>query len=137
MPRTLIELSASVTSDVLALVGLPTSTLSEAFKQFLSHKIEDAQDILLKQMRAGEMSEHRAASQDDAIAILYRYGLTARDGAARRNLRLLAKAVVGLASRDRLNSDEFNKYANVLARLTKDQIFVLGRFQSLACRRTA
>ncbi len=69
------------------------------------------------------------------MSLLYRYALAVRDGTARRNLRLLAKAMVSLAKRDRLFSDEFNKYADVLSRMTRDQILVLGRYYALAvCR---
>ena len=39
--------------------------------------------------------------------------------------------MVGLAQRDRLFSDEFNGYADVLSRMTRDQIFVLGYYLSL------
>ena len=39
--------------------------------------------------------------------------------------------MVGLAKQDRLYSDEFNKYADTLARLTRDQILLLGHYHAM------
>jgi hypothetical protein len=78
-------------------------------------------------MRSGGISSFEAAQEDEKIAILYRYFIAARDGAAHRNLRLLARVMVGLAMRDALYTDTFNRYADICARLTRDQIFVIGR----------
>ena len=90
-----------------------------------------SQGYLAGKLRVGALGEIHAASNDESISIIYRYALAVRDGAANRDLRLLAKSMVGLAQRDRLFSDEFNKYVEVLGRLSRDQIFVLGKCYSI------
>ena len=123
--------TGSVFADIVSLFGLPTGTASKLFHEFLSSRAEAARDILFKELRSGKMDELHAANNDEAISVIYRYALAARDGAANRNLILLAKTMVGLAQRDRLYSDEFNKYAAMLSQLSRDQIFVLGRYYAI------
>ncbi len=120
--KNLVQITETMFADVLAALGLPSSSFSALFSGFLRGKINESFGILLEELRAGNMSELHVASENETVAVCYRYLLAARDGAARRNLRLLAKAMVGLAQRDQLYSDEFNKYAGVLENLTRDQI---------------
>ncbi len=130
MSKSLIELAGSVTSDALALFGVsgaPTATLQHVLGQHVARRVDIARKTLLDEVRRGEVDTLVAASQDDAIDIIYRYCLAARDNAARLNLRLLAKVIVGQAKRNRLYADEFNKYAEMLSRLTRDEVFVIGR----------
>ena len=87
--------------------------------------------MLLDELRAGNIGELEVAEKNEVVAICHRFLIAARDGTARRNMRLLARAWVGLANRDRLYSDDFNKYADTLARLTRDQILVLGRYHAM------
>ena len=129
--NTLAQLTGNLLSDALTLLGIPTNTAIEVFRRHLKAKIDEARDILLEELRSGNVDSLHVASEDEAISIVYRYALAARDGAARRNLRLLGKTIVSLAVRDRLYSDEFNKFADILAHLTRDQILVLGRLYAL------
>jgi hypothetical protein len=92
----------------------------------MQKRLDQARDILLEELSSGRIDPLQAAQQDDAIAIIYRYMLAVRDGAARRNLRLLARVVSGLGQRDRLFADDFNKYAEALSRLSRDEILVIG-----------
>jgi len=125
--RELIDIAGDVVTDALSLFGIPAATLKRAVRAFVDRRIQNASDVLLEEMRQGHVDTLRVASEDDAIAIIHRYLLAARDGAAKRNLRLLAKVMVGLAQRDRLHVDEFAKHADLCARLSRDQIFVMGR----------
>ncbi len=129
--KNLVQITETMFADVLAALGLPSSSFSALFGGFLRGKIDESFGILLEELRAGNMSELHVASENETVAVCYRYLLAARDGAARRNLRLLAKVMVGLAQRDRLYSDEFNKYAGVLENLTREQIIYLGRYYAL------
>lgn len=123
--------TGSILGDIASIFGVPTGTASQLFRDFINRRGEKARDILLEELSAGDIDEFHAASDDEAISIIYRYALAVRDGAANRNLRLLAQSMVGLAQRDRLFSDEFNKYAEVLSRLSRDQIFVLARYYGI------
>jgi hypothetical protein len=125
--RELIDIAGDVVTDALSLFGIPAATLKRAVRAFVDRRMQVASDVLLEEMRQGRVDSLHVANEDDAIAIIHRYLLAARDGAGKRNLRLLAKVTVGLAQRDQLYADEFNKYADICARLTRDQIFVIGR----------
>ena len=98
---------------------------------YFERRINESFSVLLDELRAGEIGELDVANQDEVVAICHRFLIAARDGTARRNMRLLARALVGLAKQDRLYSDEFNKYADTLARLTRDQILLLGRYHAM------
>jgi hypothetical protein len=50
----------------------------------------------------------------------------AREGTARLNLRLLAKAIAGKLRVGSLVADEFLQYAEALASLSRDEIIVIG-----------
>ncbi len=129
--RTLAQITGNLFADALALFGIPASTGLEAFNRYLTARSVAARDTLFEELRAGNIDALQAANEDEVIAVIYRYALAVRDGSARRNIRLLAKIMVGLKKRDRLYSDEFNRYADVLARLTRDQMLVLGRYTAL------
>ncbi len=130
--KTLAQITGNLLADTAALFGVPTTTTTELFRAFLRKQSNEALEIALDELRKGEIDALDVANEHEGIAVAYRYALAVRDGAARRNLRLLAKAMVSLAKRDRLFSDEFNKYADVLSRMTRDQILVLGRYYALA-----
>lgn len=137
MPNPLAKLAESVFADALTLFGFPTSTAATVFQAFMRRRGDEARDILFEEISSGRIDTLEAASEDDAVAIVYRYFLAARDGTARRNLRLLAKVIVGQAQRDRLYADNFARYADILARLSRDEILVLGKYYSLALREEA
>ena len=123
---TLTNLSGGLFADALSALGIPANTATNVFRAYMRRRTDEALAILLAELRAGEIDSLNVANEDEAIAIMYRYLLAVRDGAARRNLRLLAQTVVGLAKRDRLFSEEFNKYAEILSRLSRDEILVIG-----------
>ena len=124
-----IDLVKNVGADALGLfLGVPTGTAMALVGDMLKRRIVEARDILLNQIRAGDIDVIEAAASDEKVDILYRYYIAARDGAGRANLHLLARVIVGLAGRDRLYADEFNRYAVLLSQLTRDQIFVIGRY---------
>ena len=137
MPKPLGKLAESVFADALAPFGVPTSTAATVFQEFMKRRGDEARDILFEEISSGQIDTLEAASDDDAIGVIYRYFLAARDNAARLNLRLLAKVIVGQVRRDRLYADEFNKYAELLARLSRDEVFVVGRYYALAVEEEA
>ena len=123
---TLTNLSGGLFADALSALGIPANTATNVFRAFMRRRTDEGSDILLGALRAGEIDSLHAANEDETIAVMYRYLLAVRDGVARRNLRLLAQAMVGLFKRDRLFSEEFNKYVEILSRLSRDEILVIG-----------
>lgn len=55
-----------------------------------------------------------------------RYQRDAMEGAARNNLKLLAKTIKGMAKNNQLIAPNFLRYASILSVLTDDEIYVLG-----------
>jgi|GEM_PF-2277274 len=122
-----MKISASVAKDIASSVfGIPTNAVSSLLSRYTCRRAEDAYDILLSEISQG-VDPLRAANEDETIAVIYKYMLAAKNGAARRNLKLLARAIAGLAKRDKLYADEFARFSQAIEGLTRDQILVLGR----------
>lgn len=125
-----MNIASDVAADVISVMGVPSTALRSLLGKFIEKRMEQAFKILLEELKKGKIDENTAASEDEKISIIYRYGLAAKEGAARKNLRLLAQVICGLARNNRLYTDEFHKYANVLSLLTKDQIYIIGKYAS-------
>jgi hypothetical protein len=93
---------------------------------YLRRRYDKAREMVLDELRAGRLDGYEAASEDDAIAITLRIMRAAHEGAARLNLRLLAKAVAGQAQRGALVADEFHLHADRLASLSRDEIILIA-----------
>jgi hypothetical protein len=126
----LIKIGIAVLSDIPAVFGIPTNTLNQMLAEYMRRKGIEARDILLEEVSKANLNEWDAASEDETISAIFRYGIAARDGTARRNLKLMAQAMCGLAERNNLRTDEFAKYAGILSVLTRDQIIFLGTFMT-------
>lgn len=132
----MVKSSSNITTSVLAdlvsvSLAVPSSTATTLIHEFLRRKIESARETLHEKLRTGAIDEMAVASEDDAIGVIWRFGVAVRDVTAKRNLRLLANVIVGPATRDKLFADEFCKYSDVLSSLSRDQIFVAGCFYRL------
>jgi len=119
-------------NDVLSLFQIPGSNLTaevlrSAIASYLRRQSEAARDILLEEFRLGNIDRIELASEDELGGILFRYFNAIRDNAARLNLRLMAKVMVGQAQRDRLYADEFSRYSNMLASLSRDEVLVVSK----------
>lgn len=124
---TLPEIIGALLSDAFHLIGVPGGSIAEvAISRYFRRRYEMARDILLEELRGGNISEAQAASEDDAIAVIVRYLRASWEGTARLNLRLLAKAIAGKLRSGGLVADEFLQYAEALSSLSRDEIIVLG-----------
>jgi hypothetical protein len=72
------------------------------------------------------------------VTEVYHYFRAAHEGAARINLRLMARVIAGQARQGRLDADEFLPYVYILTSLRKPEIVLLGAYyrnwMSLAAR---
>jgi hypothetical protein len=124
---TLPEIIGAFVSDAFELTGSHGGSVAGlAVGRYFRRRAEAARDILLDELRQANISEAQAASEDDAIAVIVRYLRAAREGAARLNLRLLAKAIAGKLRSGSLVADEFLQYAEALGSLSRDEILVIG-----------
>jgi uncharacterized protein with PIN domain len=75
-----------------------------AVQQVQRRRAERARDILLDEVRLGEKVLN-APEMEEAAAVLLRYGRAAQEGAARLNLRLMAKVIAGMVYQQALYAD--------------------------------
>jgi hypothetical protein len=124
---TLPEIIGAFISDAFELTGIHGGSVAgAAVGRYFRRRTEQARDILFEELRQANISDEQAASEDDAIAVIVRYLRAAREGAARLNLRLLAKAIAGKLRSGSLVADEFLQYAEALGSLSRDEIRVIG-----------
>jgi hypothetical protein len=134
---TLPEIIGAFVSDAFELGGTHGGSIAGvAIGRYLRLRAERARDILFEELRRAHISDAQLASEDDAIAVIVRYLRAAREGAARLNIRLLAKGIAGQIQLGRLVADEFLQYADALGSLSRDEIVVIATLyrMSLAFR---
>jgi hypothetical protein len=121
------EIFAALMSDTFGLLRIPGGSVSEALiVGYFRRRDKLARDILFEEFRLANITDAQAASEDDAIAVIVRYLRAAREGAARLNLRLLAKVIAGQMHSRHLVADEFLQYAEALGSLSRDEVIVIG-----------
>ena len=91
MSNEIQRVGANLFADGLSLLGVPTTTAADLWARFVQRKTDEARDILFQEMAKGSKDPLLAASEDDALAIIYRYANAIRQHSARRNLKLLGE----------------------------------------------
>ena len=115
---------ADVTTALVKSLG------TAALKAFVNRRAMEAREILLEEVRKAEIDAAKAASEDDVIAVVFRFERAVREGTARLNIRLMAKAMAGRLKYDRLVADEFLLFADALATLSRDEIIIIAEMLS-------
>lgn len=124
---TLPEIIGAFVADAFELTGLHGGSVAGlAIGRYFRRRAEDARNVLFEELRRANISDAQAVSEDDAIAVIVRYLRAAREGAARLNVRLLAKAIAGKLRAGSLVADEFLQYAEAIGSLSRDEIQVIG-----------
>lgn len=128
-------LTGSVFADLLSQLIPGTNTIGTvaglALGRLVSKRLETARAILADELRAGEKTLDDVGDIEEAAAITYRYARAATEGAARLNLRLMAKVISGQAYMGNLVADEFLYYADILASLRREEVVLLGTLHRL------
>lgn len=126
------DVSSNLLDQAVDWLGLPIRTISRmAYERYCRARIEAAREELLQSFFRGEASPDLCADEDEAIGVIHRYLVAVRDGAARRNMRLMADVIAGMYYRQKLFRDDFSKHAEALAGLSRDEIIVAGRVYKL------
>lgn len=131
MASSLPAIIGAFVSDGLSLIQIPGTSLTgmglqAALERVMRRREEQAREVLLDELRRGRRTEYEAASEDEAAAVLFRYLRAAQEGAARRNLRLMAQVIRGQLESGHLVADEFLYWSETLATLTRQEISFLG-----------
>lgn len=122
----LFEVGTEAAGDVASGAGIVRKGLGALAKRFLKRRAEQARDLLFEELQRGDRLTIGVGSDDEAISVIYRYMRAAFEGAARVNLRLLAKFIAGNLQVGTLVADEFLAVADSLSTLSRDELIVIG-----------
>ncbi|WP_407167783.1 hypothetical protein [Bradyrhizobium sp. ORS 111] len=134
--KEMIPFGAAIAGDVLSVLQMPGGGfLGKLGDKYLERKQREAAEILIAEVSNGSAGpiEFSGRETDPLIEIIYRFSKAVSDGAARENLRLLAKIIAGLKKNKALDPDKFRRWANILEQLTRDELMVIGK--AIAIRR--
>ncbi len=120
---------AAVGTEVLARGGAPLPTASGVALAFggvwLARKIEDAVTILQERFRTIQKILSKT-QEEEFLSMFLRYIRSAQEGAARKNLHLMADVMAGMIERDAIYADDFLREAGILSELSGKEIIILG-----------
>lgn len=123
------ELTSSAVKDILSFLNItiPVESIQTLWNNFQKSKEEQARDILQDEIEQGNFNN---IADDEKLSIIHRYILSAKNGNARINLRLLAQLISGLMNGEQLTkglyASEFNRYSSQLESLSYEEIQVLA-----------
>lgn len=126
------KLSTSALVDIATIFGVPgLSTLKEAWDQIVEEKVKRARDIIVQEIEEGDFKN---IPQDELVSIIHRYLQASINGTAKLNLRILAKLIKGITQNNEalepgIYARDFNRYSNILADLTYEELQVLATLQ--------
>jgi hypothetical protein len=131
MADKLPEFLGALVNDAFSLALVPGGStagffVTTALSNIMAKRAAVARDILLEEVRLGDVPLS-APQIEEGVAVLYRYLRAAQEGAARVNLRLLAQAIAGKASRGDLDASEFLHDANMIGSLRFAEIQLLAK----------
>lgn len=108
-------------------VAAAKAAVPRAFKAYQAQQAAKAHEAIVRQLSRGK---YWAITDDKAAAAMWRYMRAAMEGAARRNLDLLAEAFVSGAVEPEFAPDEFKRQADRLEGVNRKEIIVLAAFLS-------
>jgi hypothetical protein len=127
-------LISSITADGLAiLMGQPpTATISEllgvGYQEWQNEKARTSHEILFTELKSGKQIASDV-DRDSFFGLLHRYLNATKQGAARRNLRLMAQVIKGSLEQDcPFTPDKLAANAELVAGLSRDEIRFLAVF---------
>ncbi|MFN4274791.1 MAG: hypothetical protein ACK4FJ_00715 [Ferrovibrio sp.] len=116
------DMLAAFSINGSAITGLAAQT---AIGSYLKRRFEQARDILIDEFRKAKIDKLNVESEDELGGVLFRYFSAIRENKARLNLRLMAKVMAGQATRDRLYTEDFFRYADILSMLSRAEVLAI------------
>jgi hypothetical protein len=106
--KELVPYGAAMVGDVLSALSIPGSgVLGKAADKYFARKQKEAADILIEEISKRSPEPTDFTDTDPLIEVIYRFSRAVADGAARKNLKLLAQVIVGLKQNNALEPDKF------------------------------
>lgn len=123
---TVLSVGSAVVSDALSVFSIPGGALlSLAASEYIKKRQEEARDTIIEEISRGDVSFSQS-DKDPLIHATLRINRAVMDGATKKTLRLLSRAIVGLKMRDDLTEDHLSKWENILLDLSDDEIAAIG-----------
>lgn len=115
-----------VIDSALGAIPVVGAAAQNAFAAWRNKNISIAREVLLSNIRAGDIS---AVHEDEFFSMLARFSRSVQEGVAKNNLILLARLITGIGNADKENAkaETFNQYADMLENLTWSEIVFLSR----------
>jgi len=131
MSKVFNSIIASGFADIVSAAGFVGSNLvgasiGGALDRLAAGRAERARTIFLEELGQGLRPPRDAGEIDEFVSIVYRYMSKAAEGAARLNLRLMAKVARGQLEGEGLYASEFLRYSEMIASLTREEVILLA-----------
>jgi hypothetical protein len=97
----------------------------------MGRRAQAARDILQEQLARAEINIADAADKDEAAAMVFEYAEAARQGSARRNLRMLAQIIAGELATPPIFASEYLRWSHILADLSRQEIIALAKLHQV------
>ena len=100
--------------------------LTSGIYDLLHHRDSKGRAVMVGERNA-RAEEHLVVANDDAVyAAIYRYRRAALEGAARVNLRLLARIMIATVLSGDTTPDRYLVYADIIAALTPEEVVLIA-----------
>jgi hypothetical protein len=107
---------------ILVVCSYLTGGLSELamhpVKQLLDRQIKQLQEVLIEEMRAGDVPEGAVIDEEHLVAFVLRISRAAHEGAARRKLKIMARYFFRNATSPAYSPDAAGEFFDITAQLT-------------------
>ena len=113
------------------LQDLAKAGVADVVRRVLSNRRRVAFDLLLNELQKGNTTGARLAAESEVVSVLLRFQRAADEGAARLNLRIIAKIIAGEMLTGTLRADEFLYRAEMLAGLKREEIVLIATLRRL------
>jgi hypothetical protein len=100
--------------------------IPEAIRKYMEKRRQRAFDILCEELRTAEIDTEEAALRDDMAAMLVKFFQATAQGAAFRNLKVLAKILAGKAADPSKGSDDFIMWADAIGGMLSEEVVFLA-----------
>lgn len=131
MPEQVVK-AENILTDLLSYLGVPgASTAGGIFQSLQRKRAETAREIFLAQLQEGHRFLEEADEFEEYVSVVHRYFRAAQEGAAKRNLRLMAAVANGLICRRPTYADEFLRYADTLSTMTRGELILVSTMHRL------
>lgn len=114
--------------DALTLLAAKAAevVIPEAMKAYFEHRKRRAFDIVLEELRLANVDADEAATRSDVAAMFVKFYQAMSQGAAFKNLRVIAKILAHKASDPGERADDFIMWADAIGGLLHEEAVLLA-----------